>query len=282
MSFFVLIEVLRSHKLCLLRSFWPAITGYYNWIPNIDDGLCSRFATLAPENAWTWRPILFTDGIQHLHGVLLNFWNQYNFDRLVPCLQAQCAGTFCCHTAVCSTCREDGELVFSWGMHLAGFYVFPSGSHSFTFNKSRSLVQTYSLINMTSAFLNHSTPLPSFQFCDVFWITHLPKCDSAWIPNNPQTKNHTFTNEVIDALNVGSGELIPHLDDLSPILKGMEGAFARGSRSISVTLRVASENRYHVYSFAKVKALVILLGVAWHDHNTGMYRSRFLNTSTTT
>ncbi|KAJ7820498.1 hypothetical protein B0H13DRAFT_1466184, partial [Mycena leptocephala] len=33
----------------------------------------------------------------------------------------------------------------------------------------------------------------------------------------------------------------------------MEGAFARGSRSISVTLRVASENRYHVYSFAKIQ-----------------------------
>jgi len=109
-----------------------------------------------------------------------------------------------------------------------------------------------------SEYVLYSTPSPSLQFSASYFaqltfkdaaiiqypMIHTPKTISAW----------TFSNEVIPDTSNGLdvNDSVPHIDDLSPILKGMEEAFYAGSRSVAVTVSVAGNISHHLYSFAKV------------------------------
>ncbi|KAJ7465894.1 hypothetical protein FB451DRAFT_993537, partial [Mycena latifolia] len=108
-------------------------------------------------------------------------------------------------------------------------------------------------------FLVYSTPLPSVpysasSFAHLTFRTaaelkyptiYAPKTLSAW----------TFVNEVSTDLStiVEENEVVPHMDDLSPIIKAMEEAFDRGARAVAVTLAVAGQKIDYLYSFSKVR-----------------------------
>lgn len=117
--------------------------------------------------------------------------------------------------------------------------------------------------NSTSDYLAYSTPLPTTKF-SAFYFTELtfqtasqleypsiyaPKTTSAW----------TFTNEVpsdISSHVVVAQEAVPHIDDLNPILKEMEAAYHRGSRSVAVTFTIPGATVNFIYSFAKVQTQI--------------------------
>ncbi|KAJ7192029.1 hypothetical protein GGX14DRAFT_328842, partial [Mycena pura] len=111
-------------------------------------------------------------------------------------------------------------------------------------------------------YLAYSTPLPTTKFSAIYFAKLTfqtasqleypsicaPKTTSAW----------TFTNEVpsdISSHVVVAQEAIPHIDDLNPILKEMEAAYHRGSRSVAVTFTIPGAAVNFLYSFAKIQTL---------------------------
>ncbi|KAJ6632357.1 hypothetical protein B0H10DRAFT_1771430, partial [Mycena sp. CBHHK59/15] len=110
---------------------------------------------------------------------------------------------------------------------------------------------------MAFAFEDYITPLPSVKYSATYFgqlcfreaaqlkypTIYSPKTISAW----------KFTNEVTNTSSVDVHGAIPHLEDLSQILKDMEAAFARGARSAAVTLTVAGKSYDHVYSFVQIQ-----------------------------
>ncbi|KAJ7763798.1 hypothetical protein B0H16DRAFT_1718439 [Mycena metata] len=110
---------------------------------------------------------------------------------------------------------------------------------------------------MASSFQLYSTPHPSTQYSATFFGTlsfrtasgiqypriHPPKSLYAW----------TYSKEVPTegVQTVEAGDFVPHLDDLSPIIKGMESAFGNGARSVAATFTAAGRTQYRLYSFSK-------------------------------
>ncbi|KAJ7234080.1 hypothetical protein C8J57DRAFT_1015711, partial [Mycena rebaudengoi] len=52
---------------------------------------------------------------------------------------------------------------------------------------------------------------------------------------------------------IAVNEAVPSMEDLAPILQGMESAYSTGSRSVAVTLTVAGESSSHLYHFSKIR-----------------------------
>ncbi|KAJ7431673.1 hypothetical protein B0H11DRAFT_1667258, partial [Mycena galericulata] len=108
----------------------------------------------------------------------------------------------------------------------------------------------------------YSTPLPTTKF-SAYYFTELTfqtasqlEYPSIYAPKT--TSGWTFTNEVpsdISSHLVVAQEVIPHIDDLTPILKEMEAAYHRGSRSVVVTLTIPGATVNSIYSFAKIQTL---------------------------
>lgn len=64
-----------------------------------------------------------------------------------------------------------------------------------------------------------------------------------------------FRREVPSTLSshvMGAQEAVPHIDDLAPILKEMEAAYHRGSRSVALTLTIPGAIVNFIFSFTKV------------------------------
>lgn len=112
-------------------------------------------------------------------------------------------------------------------------------------------------------YLTYSTPLSTVKYSAAYFgeLTFraasqleypsicAPKTVSSW----------TFTNEVpplISSHVVEAHEVVPHIDDLSLILKEMEATFDRGARSVAVALSIPGATLHYLYSFAKLQVSI--------------------------
>ncbi|KAJ7770853.1 hypothetical protein DFH07DRAFT_768595 [Mycena maculata] len=111
---------------------------------------------------------------------------------------------------------------------------------------------------MDNSSSEYPTPLPTVKFSAFYFaeLTFQAASQAEYPPiYGPKTISQwTFTDEVPSTASshiVEAQEAVPHIDDLTPILKEMEAAFHHGSRSVAVTLTIPGATVHSIYSFTK-------------------------------
>jgi hypothetical protein len=110
-----------------------------------------------------------------------------------------------------------------------------------------------------SAFALYTSPPKTAKY-SATWFKQLTFSNATDIIYPAAHKSHaisqwTFSPDIPSgqaATVIAANEAVPSMEDLAPILQGMESAYSTGSRSVAVTLTVAGESSSHLYHFSKV------------------------------